>query len=122
MGVVYHANYLTWFEIGRTEWIRHLAFAYAELEKQGLLLPVTDVQIHYGQPARYDDLVEIEVKLSACTPIRLAFTYTIRRSQDGVELVTGSSQHVWVNQAWKPARLDKAMPALYATLCDLIST
>lgn len=121
MGVVYHANYLTWFEVARTEWIRSLGYPYRRLEQEGLLLPVLDVDAQYRYPARYDDEVEIEVELSACTPVRIGFSYVVRRVADGEVLVTGGSRHAWVNREWKPARLDKAMPELYDMLRGLRS-
>jgi len=121
MGVVYHANYLNWFEIARTEWIRKIGYPYGRLETEGLLLPVLEANVHYRQPAKYDDEVEIEVKMVECTPLRLGFAYVVRRVADGTELAVGSSRHVWMNRSWKPARLDKAMPDLFATLCGLVS-
>ncbi len=114
MGVVYHANYLTWFEIGRTEWIRALGFSYASMEEAGLLLPVTDVEVKYVQPARYDDELELQVRLVECSHIRIGFKYEIMRIRDQVLLVTGGTRHVWVNARWKPARLDRALPELYS--------
>jgi len=121
MGVVYHSNYLNWFEIARTEWIRVIGYPYGRLEAEGLLLPVLEANVHYLQPAKYDDEVEVGVKLVECTPLRLGFTYSVKRVSDGKELATGSSRHVWMSRAWKPARLDKAVPDLYATLCGLVS-
>ena len=120
MGVVYHANYLNWFEIGRTEWIRQLGMPYMKLEEAGLLLPVTEVQVKYIQPARYDDLVEIEVRLTEGTHIKVGFEYAIRRAEDNILLVTGTSRHVWVNGSWKPTRLDRAHPELYSLIMDQI--
>src|SRR5690554_2410784 len=81
MGVVYHANYLTWFEIGRTEWIRAQGMTYARMEEHGLLLPLTDVEVHYKQPAKYDNLVNVEVRLTECTNLRLGFAYTVIRAE-----------------------------------------
>lgn len=116
MGVVYHANYLNWFEIGRTEWIRALGTPYTCLEETGLLLPVTDLQIRYVHPARYDDEVEVLVHLAECSFVRIAFDYEIRRANDQELLVSGTTTHVWVNRSWKPVRFDKAMPELYETI------
>lgn len=116
MGVVHHANYLTWFEEARTEWIRRMGFPYSRLEEDGLLLPVLEVDVHYANPAKYDEEVEIEVHLVMLTPVRLGFAYEVRRVSDGNVLVTGGSRHVWVNREWKPVRLDKEKPDLYARL------
>src|SRR5699024_7142273 len=91
MGVVHHANYVTWFEIGRTEWMRAKDIAYGELEEKGLLLPVLNVTIDYGASAYYDDCIAIFSKVSQANPIRLQFTYDIRRVKeaDFAELSSG---------------------------------
>ncbi|WP_138752460.1 acyl-CoA thioesterase [Paenibacillus sinopodophylli] len=131
MGVVFHGNYVTWFEIGRTEWIRNAGYTYKEIEGQGLLLPVVDLQCRYILPARYDDTVIVCTRISACTPVRVTFESQVRRISDmnfqareiagneqlpGELLVEGGTKHVWVNAAWQPARLNKVMPELYNLL------
>ena len=63
MGVVYHANYLSYFELGRVEWLRNKGLDYARLEDSGVLLPVVNVSINYKAPARYDQLLSIETEL-----------------------------------------------------------
>lgn len=133
MGVVYHANYLNWFEIGRTEMIRELGFTYRGMEDEGVLLPVLDLDIHYNSPARYDDHVTVFTRMTNFSPLRIHYEYEVRRLNEdehslldtlvngqnglpGHELVTGSTRHVWVNKDWKPARLDKCVPKLYDAL------
>jgi acyl-CoA thioester hydrolase len=119
MGVVYHANYVTWFEIARTEWTRNYGFTYREIEESGLFLPVVDLTIQYKQPARYDDEIAIRTRVTEMSPLRLHFEYEIvmlhhvEATRDPQLLVTGTSQHVWVDRDWKPTRLSKAAPALY---------
>ena len=66
MGVVYYANYLTWFEIGRTEFVRHFGTTYREIEAKGLLLPVVDAECSYLSPARYDDRVAVCTTIAEC--------------------------------------------------------
>ncbi|MFI2856658.1 acyl-CoA thioesterase [Paenibacillus sp. JSM ZJ436] len=134
MGVVYHSNYLQWMEIGRTEMIRAMGYSYSEIEAAGLLLPVVDLDIQYKQPARYDDEIVVFTSITAFSPLRIQYRYEVRRMskldpapsievqwKDGGDLpgellVTGSTRHVWVNREWKPARLDKSLPELYAAL------
>ena len=81
MGVVYHANYLTWFEIGRTELIRSLGYPYRKIEEKGLLLPVTEADLKFKKPARYDDLVGIYTRVSQMSNVRLQFAYEIRKNK-----------------------------------------
>ncbi|MCZ8513422.1 thioesterase family protein [Paenibacillus filicis] len=114
MGVVYHANYLNWFEIGRTELIRRLGMSYQSLERQGLLLPVTHAELDFHRPARYDDLVTVCTKITHYTNLRLEFASEIRRGEE--LLVSGGTKHVWLNRDWKPARIDREAPGLYALL------
>jgi len=132
MGVVYHANYLTWFEIGRTEWIRARGMTYEDLEKRGLLLPLTDAELKFRLPARYDDQLTIYTKMMEYSNVRVRFNSEIRRTPKqvgssplievdqsllieprGELLVSGETKHVWVNQAWRPVRIDKEAPDLY---------
>ena len=63
MGIVYHANYLSYFELGRVEWLRNKGLDYARLEDSGVLLPVVNVSISYKAPARYDQLLSVETEL-----------------------------------------------------------
>lgn len=131
MGVVFHGNYVTWFEIGRTEWIRNAGYTYNAIEEQGLLLPVVDLQCRYVLPARYDDTILVCTRIAACTPVRVTFESQVRRVDasdfhaseiaadeqlPGELLVEGGTKHVWVNTEWQPARLNKVMPDLYNLL------
>lgn len=105
MGVVHHGNYLTWFEVGRTEMLRQLGNGYRAVEEQGLLLPVTDASLSYHKPAFYEDLVTIETELHDYTGIRLVFHYRVVCHDD--LLATGETKHCWTNKELKPVRLKK---------------
>lgn len=101
MGVVYYANYLKWFEIGRTELMRSLGIAYKDLEAQGLHLPVSEVFCKYHQSARYDDVLVIETRVDFLKRASIQFAYRILRKSDGAELVTGRTLHAFVNRQGK---------------------
>ncbi|WP_139491706.1 acyl-CoA thioesterase [Brevibacillus dissolubilis] len=116
MGVVYHTNYLNWFEWGRTEFIREAGLSYKQLEDAGILLPVTDAQISFKAPARYDELIEVRTWVEDLTELRLTFGYEICRVEDGELLVTGQTRLVAVNAEWKPARMSKLSPDIYGWL------
>lgn len=111
MGVVYHANYLNWFEIGRTELIREMGMPYRTLEAKGLLLPVTEAELRFLQPARYDDSITILTQVAEFSTLRLRFANEIYRNDE--LLVSGGTRHVWVNRDFKPVRIDKHAPELY---------
>ena len=97
MGVVYHANYLRWFEMGRTELMRHQGIAYKELESQGIYLPVSEAFCKYLRSARYDDLLVIETSVDFLKRASIQFSYRILRKADGEELVRGTTLHAFLN-------------------------
>jgi len=107
MGVVYHANYLVWFEIGRTKYIEQLGFTYKEMEKAGLLLPVIDAHISYKKPARYGEHICIETTLNSYDGIRITYDYTIKNEKDE-HLVQGTTKHAFVHRdSFRPTQLRK---------------
>jgi acyl-CoA thioester hydrolase len=83
MGFVYHANYLVWCDMGRTELIRRVWRPYSELERGGLLLAVTEASLRFLAPARFDDLVRVDTILESVRSRSVAFTYDISRVDDG---------------------------------------
>ena len=104
MGVVYHANYLRWFEMGRNELFRHLGMPYREVESRGLMLPVSEVHCKSVSPARYDDVIVIDTSLNTGFRAGLQFDYAIT-SQDGtLTHTTGYTRHAFVNAEGKVVR------------------
>lgn len=93
MGVAYHANYLVWCEVGRTEFIRQLGVSYAEMEAAGVKLAVADAHLRYRAAARYDDEITITTRLTSARSRMVAFTYrlTRRRPDGGEELVADAT-------------------------------
>lgn len=105
MGVVYYANYLVWFEVGRTEWLRQTGESYREMERQhGVTLPVIESHCEYRQPARYDDELEIRTRATMLSPVRIRFDYDIVRAPDE-PLASGYTVHAAVDRSGKPCRL-----------------
>lgn len=116
MGVVYYANYLVWFEIGRTDYIRHFGISYRKLEELGLLLPVVDVQCRFLQPACYDDEISISTCLDAHNGSKLIFAYEIKRKPDQRLLARGSTTHLWTDRSLKRMNIKRKYPELYEKL------
>ncbi|OUN01074.1 MAG: thioesterase [Paenibacillaceae bacterium ZCTH02-B3] len=130
MGVVFHANYATWFEIGRTEWVRRSGVEYRMLEDRGLLLPLVELHIEFLRPARYDDWVTVCTAAAEWTPLKVRFLSAVMAGDlterhghavEGAEppgelLARGWTRHVWVGRNWKPVRLDREVPDLYPKL------
>ena len=87
-GVVYYANYLTYFEVVRVEWLRALGYPIPRILAEGIILPVVEARIRYLRPARVDDLLTVRATLASVGPASFAFDYEITR-EDGLLLVTG---------------------------------
>lgn len=116
MGVVHHANYIKWFEVGRTEWLRQLGSDYRSIEERGLLLPVIKVDCRYKSPARYDDVVEIQARCKEYTGVKLTFAYELYVGSK--LLVTGETAHCWTGVDFKPVALKRKWPDLHHWLHD----
>lgn len=111
MGIVYHANYLPWCEIGRTELIRRLWRSYADLEAEGVLLAVTEVSLRYHASAKYDDLVRVVTTLAAVRSRGVSFDYEILRvDDDGMKrLVTARTDLIAIDRGGTPVRLPASL-------------
>src|SRR5687767_6153868 len=105
MGVVYYANFLVWFEVGRTDWLRETGWSYREMELEGFSLPVIEAHCEYRQPARYDDDIEIATKASLVSGVRIRFDYQVRRASDDALLATGYTAHATLDTTGRPCRL-----------------
>jgi acyl-CoA thioester hydrolase len=110
MGVVYHSNYLIWFEVGRVEFIRQMGLDYKRMEEEGFSIAVVDVHVRYRTPARYDDELVIETRLLASRGAVVKFGYRILRAVDGVLLCEGETMHVCVGKDMKKI----CLPSKYA--------
>lgn len=105
MGIVYHANYYVWFEIGRTEFMKDIGINYRSLEEGGILLPLVETHCYYKLPAKYDDVVLIKTKLSEFKGIRISFEYEIIRKCDNALLAVGKTVQAFVNSELKPVNI-----------------
>jgi acyl-CoA thioester hydrolase len=115
MGVVYYANYLVWFEVGRTEWLRDTGWSYRELEADGVSLPVIEAHCEYRQSAGYDDELEIRTGASLLSPVRVRFDYEVVRSgQAGGPVAVGYTVHAALDRRGRPCRLPPRVRDLLA--------
>lgn len=103
MGIVYHAHYIVWFEIGRTDYCRAAGMPYRAMEDSGLLILVTAVECKYRQPARYDDAVIVRSRLTELGSRGLAFGYEIA-DPAGRLLAEGATRHVFADPEGKLRR------------------
>lgn len=109
MGVVYYANYLRWFERGRSEFLRQIGLHYSTIEQQGYHFPVVEVSCRYTQSARYDDVVRIETELVDLGRASLSFAYRIYRESDQCLLATGSTKHACLDKNAQVSRMPKIL-------------
>ena len=109
MGVVYYANYLRWFERGRSEFLRDIGLPYAKIEVAGFHFPVVEVTCRYAQSARYDDVIEIATTLVDLSRASLVFDYKVSRQADHVGLATGSTKHVCIDREGQVKRIPKML-------------
>lgn len=120
MGVVYYANYLIYFERGRTELLRNRGFNYRDLEKEEkIFLPVAEVFCEYRSFARYDDLLKIRTRIKEMKRASLVFHYEIFRlpgfhENESKPLVIGETKHAFINTSGKPVEIPKQLRDLFA--------
>lgn len=86
MGVVYHGNYIPYFEIGRVEWLRDKGVSYKSLEESGIALPIVSMHLNYKKPARYDDLLTVKTKFKSHSSVKIEFDCEIHNKNQ--ELLT----------------------------------
>jgi acyl-CoA thioester hydrolase len=113
MGVVYYANYLVWFEVGRTDLLRRSGWSYREMESEGFSLPVIEAQCTYRQSARYDDELDIRTTGVMLSPVRVRFNYEVVRVADEVLLAEGYTVHASLDPEGRPRRLPDRVSILF---------
>lgn len=115
MGYAYYANYLSWFEVGRCEWLRSLGWSYRDMETQdGVMLPVIEAHCEYRHPSRYDDELEVRARGELLSPVRVKFTYEIVRRADGVTAAVGHTVHASTDLHGRPRRLPARVRTFFA--------
>lgn len=112
MGIVYHANYLKWFEVGRTEMFRHCGLTYKAIESKGFYLPVSEVYCKFLSSAEYDDVITIETSVDTSMRAGMKFDYRIFRAESGESLVKGFTKHAFVNKEGRIVRPPDFIKAL----------
>lgn len=116
MGVIYHANYLVWMEMGRTELCKARGFNYKEMEKDGVFLAVTEANCRYLFPARYDDYIAVVTRVGEANRRMVRFDYEIQHADSGKLLSTGYTRHIFLNASLQPASLPVRYHGLFGIL------
>ena len=106
MGIAHHANYLVWFEIGRTDLCRATGISYAEIEARGFLLVVSDISCRFRVPYRYDEEVLMRTSVASCGSRIMQFAYDLWDATGSTLHAKGSSSHVWLDRVTRrPVRM-----------------
>jgi acyl-CoA thioester hydrolase len=114
MGVVYHANFIVWFEVGRVELLRQMGFRYRDLEREhDCHIAVADVRCRYKSPAYYDDELIVRTRLTNLRGSLLHFRYEVVRAEDGTLLAEGETTHIVVNAKFERTALPESYRAAF---------
>lgn len=115
MGVAYHANYLIWCEVGRTDLIRELGTSYADLERRGTFLAVAEANVRYRAAARYDDLIRVDTAVEYVRSRSISFVYEIHRVEPGpARLATARTALVSIDADGKPTKLPPEVVEMFS--------
>ena len=114
MGVVYYANYFVWFEVARADLLRTLGWSYRDMEHSGVSLPVIEAHCEYRRPAKYDDELEVRTVGRVLSPVRMEFTYEVRRVEDGLVAAAGRTMHAALDAQGKLCRLPARVREVFA--------
>jgi acyl-CoA thioester hydrolase len=113
MGVVYHTNYLVWCEVGRTDFIRQRGMSYADMERSGVGLAVSELTARFHAAARYDDAVRVRTTLAEIRSRGITFDYLITDVATGRRLVTARTALVSIDATGRPMALPASVRALF---------
>lgn len=116
MGIVYHANYYVWFEVGRGDFMRDYRMSYKQMEEMGVIMPVVETHCRYRVPACYDDLLTIKTRVKELSPAKVRFLYQVYRDKDGTLLAEGETLHAFTDENKRPMNLKKNYSELYEIL------
>ncbi|MDD5935670.1 MAG: acyl-CoA thioesterase [Clostridiales bacterium] len=119
MGCVHHSNYIRWFEEARTELLEQVGFSYKRMEEEGIMSPVLSVTAEYKSMVRYQDVVEIAIKVTSFNGIKFTMEYVVRDKETQVIRTTGRSEHCLLNLECKPIRLMKVNKPIYDLFMEL---
>ena len=118
MGFVYHANYLIWMDMARTEHLREHGLSYKQLEDRGTYLTVTDVHIRYRQPARYDDMIRVRCWVRDLGSRRVIFGYAVERAATDELLATGETSLIALDHRHTLSRIPEHVRELLEPTAD----
>lgn len=122
MGIVHHSRYYPWFEVARTEFIKKSGMSYSQMERDGILLPLTETGAKYIRGLKYEDEVLIKCRMTKLSAARCEFEYEVFRLPDMCLCATGRTAHGFVDGSFVPMNLKKKHPKTWEKLTALLYT
>ena len=119
MGIAHHSNYIVWFEIGRTDLCRAVGIPYAEIERRGYILVVTEISCRFRTPFRYDDEILIRTSVAEIASRAMRFSYELYDAEATDLRASGFSSHMWLDrESRRPVRGDGEVVAAFRPWAD----
>lgn len=116
MGIAHHSNYPIWYEVARTDLIKQIGMTYSEMEQQGLIMPLLELQCKYISAAYYEDHLIVEAELTKMSGVKLEVEYAVYREGDETLINVGKTVHALVGRNLKPVNIKKEYPEIYQRL------
>ncbi len=120
MGIVHHSRYYPWFEIARGEFVKKIGLSYGEMEKMGILLPLTETHCKYIQGLTYEDEVIVTCRIEKLSVARISFIYEVIRKKDMKKVSEGKTTHGFVDKNMRPINMKKDYSDLWAKMAELM--
>lgn len=121
MGIVYHSRYYPWFEVARTDFIKAAGITYAQMEKDGIMMPLTETWARYHHGLTYGDEVAVTCTLTKLTVARCEFKYKVYKLPERKLMTEGKTGHGFVGKDFKPMNLKKLYPDMWKLMSDLLT-
>lgn len=120
MGIAHHSNYPIWYEVARTDLVKQMGMTYSEMEQQGLIMPLMELQSKYISAAYYEDHLIVEAELTKMSGVKLEVEYAVYRESDQTLINVGKTVHALVGRDLKPVNVKKAYPEIYQKLISAV--
>lgn len=119
MGITHHSNYVRWMEEARIEFLDQIGWSYVRMEEEGIISPVLAVNCRYKHSTTFSDEISVTVKVKEFKGVRLILEYTMKNRKDDFVVLTGTTEHCFLNKQSRPINMKKEFPGLFQVLTDL---
>ena len=122
MKIVHHSNYTIWFEAGRSDFLKSAGISVSDIENEGILLPLYEMNCKFKKPAKFEDEILVLTGLKRLSYARVIFTYKVFQANTNVLLATGETMHAWTNKSFEPVNAMKKIPEVYGILSWILKS